>query len=90
MGGAKITGNVVKVDDDKVTVSMTMNEVTREVVMAKKLDGKKLTLSGSIDMMDFALKKSYKAISKACSVKHKGKTWTEASFELVTTFKRKC
>ena len=89
-GGPFIKGLVNKVEGNKVHVLFSMNQVAKEIVLDMKIEGKKVTLTGSLDFMDFMLNKSYKAISKACEIKHEGKTWSEAGLEIVSTFDKSC
>jgi polyisoprenoid-binding protein YceI len=95
-----ITGRVESVegDDSKGTlkIAITMNGTTRSVPFAYTIsDGNAVEAAASIDMLDFALQKSYDSIHLACEEQHTGedgisKTWTEVDLKLTGTFTSTC
>ena len=102
MGGAKITGRVLDLDDKSgvMNIEVSMNGVTQKVPMALKLEEKSdneaiVSGVGSIDMLNFKMNKSYENISKACKALHTGpdgvsKTWTEVGLTMKSKVKFNC
>lgn len=94
-----ISGEIVSVDGDNnngsASVSLTMNEVTQEVVLNYTLDGNNITLSGIIDMVNFDGDAMVESLNEACHDLHKGAdgvsmTWSEVELEIVADFIKDC
>ena len=92
MGGNNIKGKVLKAEADKLEVEMTMNKVTKTVPMSMKFDEttSMATLTGKVDVLEFALKDNLAALTKACMEKHEGVTWPDVELELVAKIKKSC
>ncbi len=83
--GIYISGKVKpgsKIEDGKFTGLLSLNGVEKEVPFTYSFKENLLELNGSIDLMDFGLKKAYDSLHKACFDLHKGtdgvsKTWTQ-------------
>lgn len=90
--GTKITGKVSKIEGDKVTVDLTLNGVTKPVVLTAKNDEAKstTTLNGSIDVTEFAMKDNLAALTEACKALHEGVTWPNVDIELVANITKSC
>ncbi|MBT3982525.1 MAG: YceI family protein [Bacteriovoracaceae bacterium] len=71
-------------------LELYFNDVRGNIPVDYELKDGYLTFNGSFDMLDFALEKSHAEISKACSVKHKKKTWTDAEFKFRIPVKKSC
>ncbi len=90
--GTKIIGKVVKATDTSADVEFTFNGVTKVVPMTVKFDEptSKLTLKGSLDVLQFGMESNLAALTKACFEKHEGKTWADVDLELVASVKKSC
>lgn len=90
--GTNITGKVLKVTDDLLDVELSMNGTTKTVPMTSKFDEatSKLTLKGAVDVLEFGMKDSLAALTKACMEKHEGVTWPNVDLELVATIQKSC
>ena len=90
--GVKITGKVLKTTDNMVDVEMSMNGTTKVVSMTSAFDepAGKLTLRGSIDVLEFGMKDNLTALTKACFEKHEGVTWPNVDLELVASIQKSC
>lgn len=90
--GTKITGKVLRIDNSKAQVEIMMNGKTGTVEMAINYDEAKnnAVLSGSVDVMNFAMEKNLADLTKACMEKHEGKTWSDVNIELSTEITKNC
>lgn len=80
-----ITGSL-KVENKQIRLYLTMNNVTRKVILAQKISGRYAKLKGVIDILDFGATKAYNSIHTACEQLHKGedgvsKTWSQVLIE---------
>jgi YceI-like domain len=89
-GEAAISGKVESMDGQFINLAVTMNEKILVVPLAYKIKGSKLSASGTLDVLDFAMDESLKSITMACSEKHEKKTWSDVNLSLETTFKKIC
>ena len=82
--GTWITGKVLKSTEGKAEVEMTMNGSKSVVPMVSKYDEKtkKLTLTATIDVLNFGMKSNLATLTKACFEKHEGVTWPDVNIEL--------
>ena len=97
MAGPNIKAKILSLKKDKdarktgiVTVSVTMNGVTREVPMKYSFSGGKLSADGVIDLLDFEASKALQAINKSCYDLHQGKTWSDVNIGFTMTIKATC
>lgn len=90
--GTKITGKVLKTTETSADVEMTMNGTTKTVAMTSKFDeaANKVSLKGSIDVLEFGMKDNLATLTKACYEKHEGVTWPNVDVELVAVVKTTC
>lgn len=85
-GGKKIDAKVKKLTNKVMTLTITMNGVTKDVPMSYELKGKKFKAKGFIDVLDFGLSDELAAINKACKALHEGKTWADVEIHLESEF----
>lgn len=80
----KVNGDISK---GSLDVEIMMNKNTKTIPMNYTVEANKLTATGSIDILDFAMNDSFAAFAAKCKPFHAGKTWTEVtvSFELPFT-----
>lgn len=90
--GKTINGTVVGVKGDKVDTEFTLNGVTKPVVLSKKVDEAKktITLAGTINVLDFSMKSNLDTLTKACNALHEGVTWPDVEVEIVASFSKSC
>ena len=90
--GTKITGKVLSVSDAVAIVEITMNGVAKNISMTRAFDEatSKLTLKGSIDVLEFAMKSNLESLTKACYEKHEGVTWPNVDLQLDASIKKSC
>ncbi len=90
--GTNINGKVLNAKADKAQVEFTMNGVTKVLDMKVAFDEKlsSLSLSGKMDVLEFGLKESLSAITKACYQKHEGVTWPDVELEFIVPVVKSC
>ncbi len=86
MAGPDIKAKIISLKRDKdarktglVTISVTMNGVTREVPMRYTFNSRVLSANGVIDLVDFDATSALQSINKACYALHQGKTWSDVN-----------
>ena len=86
MAGPDIKAQIISLKRDKdarksgiVTISVTMNGVTREVPMRYAFSDGTLSANGVIDLTDFKATPALQNINKACYALHQGKTWSDVN-----------
>ena len=89
-GPASITGKVEAMDRGVMSLSITMNEKTLVLPLTYKIKKNKLTASGVLDVLNFAMDESLKSITAACKEKHEDKTWSDVDLSLEAAFKKTC
>ena len=87
-GVAKIEAKIVKVDSKVLTVAITMNGKTLDIPMKYEDEDKEIEAEGVIDLADFGMLPSLKAINKACYEMHQGKTWQDVELEFELKYKK--
>ena len=89
-GVDRIEAVVTQVRDGSLDVNVTMNGVSRIVPMKSEWEGDEVEAEGWIDLGDFDMLPSLRAINKACYDKHAGKTWQEVKLEFELKTVEKC
>lgn len=77
-----IKGEVKSVSNGKATVSITMNDITKDVELTAKADKNVVVMKGSIDVADWDGMGAINALNKICYDLHKGadgqsKLWSD-------------
>jgi polyisoprenoid-binding protein YceI len=85
-----IEAKVLSVSHNKASVAITMNNITKEVVMDLDFDKDEIEAKGRIDLADFAMLPSLKSINTACYDLHKGKTWQDVEIEFEIKTHKRC
>lgn len=91
-----IKGMVATVESKRLNIKMTMNEtMTTEFLYKFDPQTEKIVAQSTIDLTEYGLLKSYKAVAKACKALHTGedgvsKTWTDVDLKLETQVKKEC
>jgi len=97
MSSQNIIAKIVDIKSDKrvrgkpktgtMSVSITMNGVTKNVPMGYIFNKGDLRATGNIDILDFSALKALNSINKACFDLHKGKTWSDVTIGFQTNIK---
>lgn len=96
IGTAQITGKVKSLGaDGKATVSIAMNNITKDVKGEYTLDGELFSFTSSIDVLDWSAAKGIEELNTACKDLHKGKDgvsklWSEVGLSFSTTLVKSC
>ena len=85
----KITGSISNVDVNKKTLvlKLTMNGVTKNVLMSYDIKDNKIVANGQIDVLDYNMQESFAKFAKACFDLHKGKSYSEVDIEFTLPYK---
>ncbi|WP_298046357.1 YceI family protein [uncultured Cardiobacterium sp.] len=76
--GDTISAKIKAIDEKEITLSVTMNDVTKEVAMPYVVEDGLLKAKGTFDIMDFDAQKAWTQFNNICSSSwHQGKTWTD-------------
>jgi len=92
---ASIKGSVISLNATQANMSITMNGVTKEYSGVVKVDGEKITVTTTIDIVDFEAQLSLDSLSVTCSEKHTGpdgvnKFWSTVDVAVQTTLIKTC
>ncbi len=96
IGTEKITGKINSVNEGEAVVSITMNEKTVDVVGKVTVEGDKVSMEVSIDMVDFEGLDAIASLNEACSALHTGedgsesKLWPDVSIVVSSVLKKDC
>jgi polyisoprenoid-binding protein YceI len=84
-----IKGSVksVDVENKKLILNVTMNEVSKEVSMAYDIKDSKIVANGTIEILDFAMKDSFMAFAKKCAGFHGNKSFSDVNIEFTIPYK---
>ncbi|RXJ90303.1 hypothetical protein CRV01_03850 [Arcobacter sp. CECT 8983] len=86
----KILASISSVDEkmSKLTLNLTMNEVTKNIPMEYSVKDNKVAASGVIDILDYSMSESFAKFAKECFDLHKGKTFSEVTISFELPFKK--
>lgn len=92
MSSKSIIGKVLRIDNSKAKVELTMNGKSGTVEMTINYDEAKnnVVLSGVVDVMNFSMESNLAALTKACMEKHEGKTWSDVNIEISSEITKDC
>ncbi len=78
-------------DNEKGTLSLsvTMNGVTKKVPMSYALVEGVFKAEGYVDLFDFALGGALTSLTKQCATMHRDKTWNDVMIKLIVPVARK-
>lgn len=83
-----LEASVKSFNKKKLVLSLTMNGVTKDVPLSPEVKGMNFKAKGHIDVLDFLLSDSLKAINKACFALHEGKTWSDVAISIEAKFSK--
>lgn len=90
-----LSGKVLSIEDDSIKISLTMNGISKDVMLGyKEMDGN-VELNGTINVLNWNASKGLSALNKACENLHKGadgisKTWADVNLYITSSLKEKC
>lgn len=91
-----IEGEILEVENGKATLNLTMNGQTQKVTLNYTLsEGKKVQLTGNIDLLNWNGSHAIKMLNDACYDLHKGvdgksKLWSEVGIAVTSELKENC
>ena len=90
VGKMEIKGKTLKLEQNKLKVAITINQVTKIVNLDVTKKDKKVQAKGTIDVLDFKLSSALASINKACYDLHEGKTWNDVDVILTIYLDNAC
>ncbi len=90
-----ISGVIKSIDEQSALVEITMNNISKEYEGRISVEGEKITLATTVDMVDFEAQTSVDSLNSVCNDLHKGadgvsKLWSEVDITVETTLKKDC
>ena len=92
-----MSGKIIRFNKDSssVNLELTLNAITKEVVLDYSVNGDTLLFDGSIDIFDWNASASLEALNEVCHALHKGpdgvsKTWSEVHLFVSSVVKEAC
>lgn len=87
-----IKGKVINVDEKlkQIEIELNMNGIQKKIKLNYIFEKEIFVARGEINIFDFAMDSEFKALSKACELKHKGKTWPDVMIEVSAEINKKC
>ncbi len=84
-----IEGSITNVDEkqNRLTLDVTMNQVSKAVPMMYKISDGKIIAKGTIDILDFNMKNSFMAFAKKCAAFHENKSFSDVNIEFTIPYK---
>ena len=79
MKNKTIKAKIQMVKDKQVVVLLQMNGIKKEVTMDYAFENNMLTLSATLDVLDWNMSKGLDALNKACAALHENKTWSDVN-----------
>ncbi|WP_375723046.1 YceI family protein [Arcobacter sp. KX21116] len=85
----EIKGMISSVDEDNkmLTLKVTMNEVSKSVLMKYEMSNGNIIAKGAIDILDFGMKNSFIAFAKKCAEAHQNKSFSDVNIEFTIPYK---
>lgn len=85
-----IKAKIISAKENKASVEITMNNVTKTIPMTYSVTENKIIGNGVIDLGDFGMLPSLSSINKACYDLHSGKTWQDIEIRFETAYTAEC
>ena len=74
-------------DNKMLTLKVTMNEVSKSVLMKYEMSNGNIIAKGAIDILDFGMKNSFIAFAKKCAEAHQNKSFSDVNIEFTIPYK---
>lgn len=90
-----ISGTVTSIDASLASLAITMNSITHEYEAGVVVEGETITVSTTIDILDFNGQTALDSLSVVCAEKHTGedgvnKLWSDVDVVVKTTLIKTC
>lgn len=85
-----ITGKVISVTETETKMLLELQGKSKEVTLKNTMTDEKVTLNGTIDVLEFGLDSNLQAINEACKALHEGKTWSDVNISIETQLTKTC
>lgn len=84
-----IIGSITSVDleNKKLVLNVTMNQVSKEVAMSYDIKDSQIVAKGSIEILDFDMKNPFMAFAKKCAGFHGNKSFSDVDVEFTIPYK---
>ena len=92
---SSITGTVNSISATTASVAILMNGITKEYTGTVTVDAETITMTTTIDLVDFNAQTSLDSLSVVCAEKHTGpdgvnKFWSTVDIAVKTTLVKTC
>lgn len=81
----QITAKILDVKGDEkagtFSIEINMNKNAKTYDFPYSVENNQITAKGKIDILEFAMNKSFDSFAKKCKALHSGKTWSEVGVE---------
>lgn len=90
-----ISGSLISIDAQSAQVSITMNGISKEYTGVVTVEGEKITMTTTIDILDFNGQIAIDSLGVVCEEKHTGpdginKLWSTVDIAVSTTLVKSC
>jgi hypothetical protein len=90
-----LSGKVISIEGDSIKIALTMNGISKDVMLNYSQTENEVALSGTINVLNWNANKGLAALNKACENLHRGadgisKTWADVNLYISSTVKEKC
>jgi len=85
-----IKAKIQTVNDNNVMVLLSMNGIKKELTMNYTFANNLITLTATMDVMDWSLGKALDSINKACAALHENKTWSDVNLTVEVPASLEC
>ena len=89
-GGMSFKGSLKDYSDKAVSAKITINKMTKDIVMVAKTSEKMVSGTTTMKLGDFKLLDALASINKACYDLHEGKTWDDVDLGLNLPYTKTC
>ena len=95
MSSQTIEGSVKSIEGNSGTMVLKMNGQSQEVPVELSVDGRKVVLTGALDVANWEGNEALKALNEVCKALHTGpdkvsKLWPDVNIKLETSLKADC
>ncbi len=89
-GGMSFTGNLKDYSDKTLSTALTVNKISKDIVMSAETKEKIVTAKAKMKLGDYKLLEALASLNKACFELHKGKTWDDVDLNLNLPYTKTC
>ena len=90
-----LSGSIVSLAETEGTVSITINNISKEYAGEVKVEGEQITFLTTINLLDFDGQEAMDSLGVVCEAKHTGpdgvnKLWTDVEIAVKTILTKTC